>query len=268
MRTVISAFLVIFLLLANEASAADRMAPTDQMELEDQRVLFIQIDQGRLSVRLNAAPIRLVLEEIGRSTGIEIVPLTSLDQIISDEFEDLPLEEGVQRLLKNYGLGLVTAVRDNHPLEKVFVVEGVSSVRPGRRQVNPPPRRDQKPKQQQSRADQRVQAFASMMGKEQIKRYLEAFVKNPYKMPDIELFADAVEAVSAEELEPIIKMLEDEKTPLSEWKATLSPLDDVMGPLARGSVIGHMQNSGVRKNVLSELKVIHQYKVGQKTKKK
>jgi Glu-tRNA(Gln) amidotransferase subunit E-like FAD-binding protein len=107
-----------------------------------------------------------------------------------------------------------------------------------------------------------------MLDKEQIKQYLEAFVKNPYTMPDLSLFADAVKAVSAEELEPIIQMLEDENVPLSEYKATLKPLKDVMGPLARGSVIGHMQNSGVRKNVLDQLKVIHKYKMRQKAKKK
>ena len=104
-----------------------------------------------------------------------------------------------------------------------------------------------------------------MMGKEQIKRYLEAFLKNPYMMPDIKLFADAIRAVSAEELKPIIQMLEDENVPLSEYKSAMKPLKDVMGPLARGSVIGHMQNSGVRKNVLDELKAIHKHKMGQKT---
>jgi hypothetical protein len=268
MRTVISAFLVIFLLLAYEANAADRMVPTDQMGLEDQQVMFIQIDQGRLTVKLWDAPIKMVLEEIERRTGIKIVILAALTQNISVEFEDLPLEEGVQRLLKNYGLGLVTAGGDKHPLEKVFVVEGVGSVRPGRRQVSPPPRKNQVARQKRFRAEQSAQAFASMLAKEQIKRYLEAFLKNPYMMPDIKLFSEAVKAVSAEELEPIIQMLEDENVRLSEYKSAMKPLKDTMGPLTRGSVIGHLQNPSVRTQVLDNLKAIHESKIGQKAKKK
>jgi type II secretory pathway component GspD/PulD (secretin) len=268
MRTIITAFLAIFLLLANQAFTADQPTFVVQGDREGQQAIFIHFERGRLTVALREAPIKAVLEEIGHRTGIEIVFLDSIRQNISLEFENLPLEEGVRRLLKNYGLSLVTAGADSNPLEKVFVVEGGGSVRPGRRHVSPPPWRDQKARQQRSRADQRAHAFASMLDKEQIKQYLEAFVKNPYTMPDLSLFADAVKAVSAEELEPIIQMLEDENVPLSEYKATLKPLKDVMGPLARGSVIGHMQNSGVRKNVLDQLKVIHKYKMRQKAKKK
>jgi len=268
MKAVIVGLLTIFLLLADQAGAADRMVPPDQRDGEGQQVMFIHFDRGRLTVKLWQAPIKMVLEEIGRRTGIEIVILGSLSQNISVEFEDLPLEEGVQRLLKNYGLGLVTAGADISPLEKVFVVEGVGSVRPGRRHVSPPPRRNQKARQKRSRAEQSAQAFASMLDKEQIKRYLEAFLKNPYMMPDIKLFSDAVKAVSAEELEPIIQMLEDENVRLPEYKAAMKPLKDAMGPLTRGSVIGHLQNPGVRTQVLDNLKAIHDSKIGQKAKKK
>jgi hypothetical protein len=268
MKTVIVGLLTILLLLADQTFAADQPAPTMQGDREGNQAIFIQVDRDRLTVRLWEAPIRAVLEEIGRRTGIEIVFLDSITQNISLEFEDLSLEEGMRRLLKNYGLGLVTAGEDSRPLKKVFVVKGGGSVRPGRRHVSPPPRRNQIARQQRSRAEQSARAFSSMMGKEQIKRYLEAFLQNPASMPDLKIFMAAVKAVGAEELEPIIHMLEDENTHPSEWKVALTPLKDVMGPVARGSVIGFMQNQDIRTHVLHELKQIHDFKSGQKAEKK
>jgi hypothetical protein len=256
MKTVIIGLLTIFLLLADHAFAADQPAPTMQGNIEGQAI-FIHFDRGRLTVVLREAPIKNVLEEIGRRTGIEIVFLDSIRQNISMEFEDLPLEEGVQRLLKDYGLGLVTAGEDSNPLEKVFVVEGFGSKRPGRRHVSPPSPRDQKAKQPP--ADQPAHPVAALVKKKEIQNYFDVLFNDPGSLAEMVAFAKAAKALSAEEIEPIIQMLDDQNFQPSEWEAALSGVNEK----SRRRIVMNLRNLDIKAEVIGRLKQIHQFKMAQ-----
>jgi hypothetical protein len=100
MRTVITGLLIIFVLMADQAFTAEQTVPTAQRARGGNQAMLIHFDRGRLTVKLREAPIKTVLEEIGRRAGIEIAFPGSLTENISMEFDNLPLEEGLRRLLK------------------------------------------------------------------------------------------------------------------------------------------------------------------------
>jgi len=68
--------------------------------------LLVNFRDERLTVRVNAIPLRTVLEAVGRHTGVGLTFEGSLDETIVASFDALPLDEGMKRLLrrKNYVL--------------------------------------------------------------------------------------------------------------------------------------------------------------------
>lgn len=262
MKTIIAGFIYIFLLIAGEAVSADQINPVAQMNRDEEQAIFIRYDDGRLQVRLWDAPLNRVLNEIEHRTGIEVVILCQTGQKISMEFENLSMVDGLRRILKGYGWSFVTAGEDNNALQKIFVVSRSNKTHPGRPFIAPQLQKEKTV--QRLSAVERAQAVADVMAKEQIKRYMEELLKNPTTVPDLDAFTEVINAVSAEELEPVIQMLEDEKVDPSEWKAALTPLADSMGPIAQGAAIGYLQNQDIRDSVAHQLKAIHDFKSGQK----
>lgn len=99
-RRVIIGPLIVFVLMADQAFTADQTVPTAQRDRGDNQAMLIRFDRDRLAVKLREAPIKTVLEEIGRRAGIKIALPGSLTENISIEFDYLPLEQGLRRLLK------------------------------------------------------------------------------------------------------------------------------------------------------------------------
>jgi HEAT repeats len=62
---------------------------------------------GRLTVRVDGAPLRAVLDEIVRQTGVTISGTASLEEPVSEIFNDLPLEVGLRWLLRSRNAVLV-----------------------------------------------------------------------------------------------------------------------------------------------------------------
>jgi len=106
----------------------------------------VQFADERLTVRVQAIPLRRVLEAIGRHSGVEMACAGLLEETITASFNALPLDEGVKRLLRGRSYALLyAATRAAHPppvvLRKVSVFGGVhleghgseeDSRRPGR----------------------------------------------------------------------------------------------------------------------------------------
>jgi len=257
MKTVIVGLLTIFALMADQAFTADQMVPADQQDRQDDQAVFMRFDRGRLTVRLREVPIKTVLEVIGRRTGIEIIPLGSLTQTISIEFEDLPLEEAVRRILKDCGWGLVTAGKDSSPLEKVFVVEGVGSKSSHQHQGTPPPLIVQETRQPP--VDQPSHPVAALLNKKEIQNYFDVLFNDPGSLAEMAALRGAMNALNAEEIEPIIQMLDDENFQPAEWETALSGVNDK----SRDRIVKNLRNLDIRAEAIGRLKEIHQLKMAQ-----
>ena len=83
--------------------------------------MLIRLEGDRLAVSLKEAPLKAVLEEIGRQGRIEVTIQGPLTKTISLEFHQLPLEEGLRRLLR--GCGWMTVGRRNGKMEQLVVAE-------------------------------------------------------------------------------------------------------------------------------------------------
>jgi hypothetical protein len=66
--------------------------------------LDIVVQQGRLSVNVQAADLAEVLAHIGRQAGIRVSPGPSAGTRVSARFADVPLEDGLRRLLRGASL--------------------------------------------------------------------------------------------------------------------------------------------------------------------
>ncbi len=59
----------------------------------------VKVEGDRLTVILSRFPLEVALQEIARETGVRIVPRVTLENRLSLTFADLPVEDGLRRLL-------------------------------------------------------------------------------------------------------------------------------------------------------------------------
>lgn len=71
------------------------------------QALNIHYQKGFLSVSAHRAGMGDVLGEIGRQSGISVESSLRLDNTVSIQFAEQPLEEGLKRILKNYSYSLL-----------------------------------------------------------------------------------------------------------------------------------------------------------------
>lgn len=67
----------------------------------------VALHEGLLAVFVRDVPLAKVLEEIGRRSAVRIFSGLSLDERVSADFEGVPLEDGLQRLLRGQNVVLV-----------------------------------------------------------------------------------------------------------------------------------------------------------------
>ncbi len=88
--------------------------------------LLISLDQETLSAKLNGAPLMRVLAEIGKRTDIEVYVVDKMQaQPIWADFKDLPLEEGIRRLLRgqSYTITHSPDIPHSHHITSISVLE-------------------------------------------------------------------------------------------------------------------------------------------------
>ena len=62
----------------------------------------LTVKDNLISLKAKDASLKEVLEEIGRKMNIEVLALLPEQEKITTEFETLPLEEAIERLIRNY----------------------------------------------------------------------------------------------------------------------------------------------------------------------
>ena len=102
-KALLAAIILGCLAMSAEAwSGADRKASSlDQISTEDKDVV-IQVRGDRLSVTLADVPLADVLDRIAQQGQIRILLHGATDEKVSMEFNDLPLDQGLRRIIKDH----------------------------------------------------------------------------------------------------------------------------------------------------------------------
>lgn len=117
------------------AEAADQARPTastsspgarssSPTKESDDRRSFITYKDGRLDVRIDNRSLEWALVQISQQSGVPIVSTSGLGtQLMSLQFEKLPLEEGLRRILRGYDVFFFLGAEDKAPssLKAVWV---------------------------------------------------------------------------------------------------------------------------------------------------
>lgn len=103
-------------------SAPVEDVPPDGQQLDDPEPIIdgnVTVKDGRLSVHVKQSPLRWVLDEIVRQSGILILPGMEVgDPRITIHFDDLELEQGLRRLL--YEWDVFVFYRNTNALRSVW----------------------------------------------------------------------------------------------------------------------------------------------------
>ena len=103
-------------------SAPGGDVPPDGQQPDDPEPIIdgnVTVKDGRLSVHVKQSPLRWVLDEIVRQSGILILPGTEVgDPRITIDFDDLELEQGLRRLL--YEWDVFVFYRNTNALRSVW----------------------------------------------------------------------------------------------------------------------------------------------------
>ncbi|MCL6582487.1 MAG: hypothetical protein K6U11_02500 [bacterium] len=116
----------VFLLSARSASQAQ-----DQTAGWGGSVIEVKAKDGLLSVKLENADIRQVIQEIARQTGVKFEGWEKAQGQVTQQFDNLPLDEGLRKISQSFVMVLKKTGEEGKPLrvEKVIIVaqKGTSS---------------------------------------------------------------------------------------------------------------------------------------------
>jgi hypothetical protein len=104
--------LVLPLLYANEGHTEATQEPT-----LPERPFFLAVHNQTLSVKIENASLETVLSELAGQAGLKVsIASSARRDLLSTEFRNLPLEEGITRLLSGKSYALIYAPSGSHPL--------------------------------------------------------------------------------------------------------------------------------------------------------
>ena len=78
-----------------------------------EEIFEVKFENGQLSVKLKNSPLEKVLKEIMSQSGAKIWLNDSIDTTITIEFQNLPIEEGVRKIIKNKNYAFVFAPHES-----------------------------------------------------------------------------------------------------------------------------------------------------------
>ena len=93
-------------LLPTLSPAAERLEPPEAKAQPAQLARGIQFADDSLTVKVTDMPLTKLLQEIARQSGLTLVLPGSLQDRISVEFHQLPLKEGLRRILRHQNFAL------------------------------------------------------------------------------------------------------------------------------------------------------------------
>ena len=88
------------------AQAQNKPKPTKAQSQLPQSARFIQFANDLLTVKVKDLPLKELLQEIARQSGLSVVDSGSLDNKVTIEFHGLPLDEGMRLILRHHSFAL------------------------------------------------------------------------------------------------------------------------------------------------------------------
>ncbi|MEW5801988.1 MAG: hypothetical protein AB1847_07775 [bacterium] len=91
---------------------------------ETDGLIQIKAENGLLSVNLVNAQLVQVLQEIARQTGVQFVGWENAQGLVTQQFDNVPLDEGLKRISQSFIMVLRKAGEEGKPLrvEKVIII--------------------------------------------------------------------------------------------------------------------------------------------------
>jgi hypothetical protein len=79
----------------------------------------LSADQGTISLKATNAPLKVILDQIGEDLNIQVDAQVADDDTVTDEFQDLLVEEALRRLAPNYAI--ITG-KDDKKITKIVIL--------------------------------------------------------------------------------------------------------------------------------------------------
>jgi hypothetical protein len=98
----ISSLLLVGVLVTAAQVFAGEAERTPKEKSATKADFVLSVKDNLISLKAKDASLKEVLEEIGRKMSIEVLALLPEQEKITTEFEKLPLEEAIERLIRNY----------------------------------------------------------------------------------------------------------------------------------------------------------------------
>jgi len=205
--------------------------------------MIVDLRQDRLTVRLKEAPLDAVLEEIGRRVPVEITILGALRDPLSIQFRDLPLEEGLAKLLRGHGWArLYGRARPGEPatLKRIVIVPasagGVGAAAPG-----------------QESAGAKAQAVAALFGREDVRTLLDAHLHGRNARVRRDAMRGLLGAIRAEDLGRLIDLVQDDRVRPADWEIILAPLSGILSLQERWGMLRSLADPEARERLAQML---------------
>jgi len=109
-------FLLLFPILVEAKSENVSMSPS-----KSQPGFVLSVHEDLISLKAEDAPLKAILEAIGKKMNVEILGDTQEGETISAEFNQLPLTEALERLSPNYGYQMGME-KGEQKISKIFVL--------------------------------------------------------------------------------------------------------------------------------------------------
>lgn len=251
--------LLVTLSIISQALGAERSAQTTQEKPVGSEAMQIHVAGDLLTVKLQGVPLETALREIERRTTIEVSSAGPLTRHITIEFQQLPFEEGLRRLLRGYGWVMLhtgSGMQQGSTVTQVMVLSTDAREHPGPFAGTPETKREKT----------EVQALNALVAREEVKAQLEVYIHGPDAKARKEAFQGLMAAVDVEEFQLLIAMLQDQTIQPGAWETALAPLSELMAAEEQQLLLASLQDPAARESMVRTLESYLKYKTREETK--
>jgi HEAT repeat protein len=189
-------------------------------EPKPEGAFVVKVDGERLTVRLQGIPLHAALKAIERESGVALALLTPLTEEITIAFENLPLEQGLRRLLGNHSYILFyAATGPGQPaaLRQVKVLpKGREVVRAGDHREQPRVMPSRPPGLGDPDPEKRTEAVMALAAGEEPGKSLDLLIEILRQDKDNDVREAALHALGSLDpipLEPLLAVAFQDKSP-------------------------------------------------------
>jgi hypothetical protein len=216
-------------------------------------VSLVRLDDGLLSVRVYDLPLRVILMEIGRLSAIEMVVDRAITERVSVQFENVPVDEGLKRLVTHsdaagYMLLYDPPVSPQHApgqpkLKRAVVLAKVRETRKVREDTG---HSDAHVARQSAVRATRARTLTALGSRPEMQEFLDVWLHQRDPVKKYSAFEQLTTLLSNDELQTLIDLLEDTGFRAQDWEVALRPLQNVATPDEVKVVIAVLNNSTAR----------------------